>query len=79
MRPGQRYSSSTMNNIDKLLALDHEEVRMGRGRYLSDPTQEPMVQTYVCIPLNIPLTFCNDNIEIIFIIRILNVFVLWLV
>ena len=49
MKPGHRLSASSSSssamstNIDKLLALDHEDVKMGRGRYPSDPTHEPGV------------------------------------
>ncbi len=54
MRPAQRGSAAAsahhhagggggtqhVNNIDKILALDHEEGRMGRGRYHSDSSSE---------------------------------------
>ena len=41
MRPGPRSShTSGMNSIDKILALDHEDVKMGRGRYHSDSSTE---------------------------------------
>ena len=41
MRPGSRSShNSGMNNIDKILTLDHEDVKMGRGRYHSDSSAE---------------------------------------
>ena len=67
MRPGSRSShNSGMNNIDKILALDHEDVKMGRGRYHSDSSTEQVrfIQNtssiceriiYVCMLCNVVL------------------------
>ena len=47
MKPGGRSSQlgGGMNNLDKLLALDQDETRMGRGRYNSESSIDAQVRT----------------------------------